>query len=294
MVAENRSDPQQLAAPRRYPLRVNRPSLPDVADPSRAVLVTGASAGIGTAFARAYAAQGRTLVLTARRGDRLRALAEELSGVRCEIVEADLADAAAPAAIHAACLAHGLVIDTLVNNAGYGVTGGFLSREWQTHDEFFRVMVTAPCELAHRLLPAMRERGYGRIINVASLAGLVPSSAGHTLYAASKSFLIRFSESLALELAGSGVHVCALCPGFTWTEFHDANGMRARMGKMPAWLWQSAEEVVMEGMDAVECGRARHVTGRVNRVITSLFKYLPTPMANVLIRRQARNFRDAD
>ena len=258
-----------------------------------AVLVTGASAGIGAAFARAYAARGKTLVLTARRGDRLRALAAALAPTRCEVIEADLAARDAPGWIQEQIAQRGLVIDTLINNAGYGVTGSFSSRDWHTHAEFLQVMIASAGELTHRFLPGMSERGFGRVINVASIAGLVPSSAGHTLYAASKSFLIRFSESLALELAGTGIHVCALCPGFTWTEFHDANGMRSRMGHMPRWLWQSAEAVVDEGIEAVERGRSRHVSGAVNRVIVSAFKHLPRPLANAMIRRQSPGFRDA-
>ena len=257
-----------------------------------AALITGASAGIGAAFARAYARRGRTLVLTARRGDRLRELAASLAPLRCEVIEADLADRDAPMHIEQEIGRRGLFVDTLVNNAGYGVTGSFLSRDWPTHAEFLQVMVTSVCELTHRFLPGMRARNQGRVVNVASLAGLVPSSAGHTLYGASKSFLIRFSESLALELAGTGVHVCALCPGFTWTEFHDANGMRPRMGRMPNWLWQSADAVVEEGIDAVEQGRSRHVAGAVNRALATAFKILPQSLGNAVIRRQSGNYRD--
>ncbi len=263
-------------------------------DAPTAALITGASAGIGAAFARAYARRGKVLVLTARRGDRLRELALSLAPLRCEVIEADLSDRDAPARIEAEVARRGLVIDTLVNNAGYGVTGSFLSRDWQTHADFLQVMVTSVCELTHRFLPGMRARKHGRVINVASIAGLVPSSAGHTLYGASKNFVIRFSESLALELAGTGVHVCALCPGFTWTEFHDANGMRPRMGGMPAWLWQTADAVVEEGIEAVERGRSRHVTGTVNRVLTTAFKHLPQPLADAVIRRQSRNYRNVD
>jgi len=261
-------------------------------DVATAALITGASAGIGATFARAYADRGKTLVLTARRGDRLRELAASLAPVRCEVIEADLADRDAPQQLAREIERRGLVIDTLVNNAGYGVTGSFLSRDWQTHADFLQVMVTSVCELTHRLVPGMRARKHGRVINVASIAGLVPSSAGHTLYGASKNFVIRFSESLALELAGTGVNVCALCPGFTWTEFHDANGMRPRMGRMPNWLWQSAEAVVEEGIEAVEGGRSRHVTGAVNRALTTVFKHLPQPLADAVIRRQSRNYRD--
>ncbi len=266
---------------------------PESGRESGAVLVTGASAGIGAAFARAYADRGKPLVLAARRVDRLLALAASLAPLRCEVIEADLARPDAPAHLQSEIERRGLAVDTLVNNAGYGLTGSYLSRDWQSHADFLQVMVTSVCELTHRFLPGMRERGYGRVINVASTAGLVPSSAGHTLYGASKGFLIRFSESLALELAGTGVHVCALCPGFTWTEFHDVNGVRSRMGHLPKWLWQSAEAVVEEGIVAVERGRSRHVSGAANRVIVSAFKHLPQSLGDAIIRRQARGFRDA-
>ena len=98
--------------------------------------------------------------------------------------------------------------------------------DWQTHADFIQVLMVAPTHLCHLLLPGMRERGYGRIVNVASLAGLIPGTPGHTLYAAAKSYLIKFSQSLALENRDAGVNVCALCPGFTYSEFHDVTGAR--------------------------------------------------------------------
>ena len=167
----------------------------------RWALVTGASAGIGEAFARELAARGNSLVLTARRLDRLETLASELSekySVRIECIAADLADPAAPTQLCVAIAQRGIAIDILINNAGYGVPGSFLTPDWKTHIDFIQVLMTAPCELVYKLLPGMRERRFGRIANIASLAGLVPGSAGHTLYAASKAFLIKFSQSLAL------------------------------------------------------------------------------------------------
>src|SRR5690606_20127117 len=115
-----------------------------------------------------------------------------------------------------------------------------------------QVMQTGVAELCHRFLPAMEAAGYGRILNIASLAGLVPASAGHTLYGPNKAWLIRFSETLALECRERGVHVTAICPGFTWSEFHDVNGMRGNVSKLPGYLWQDAESVARIGVDAVE------------------------------------------
>jgi uncharacterized protein len=148
-------------------------------------LVTGASSGIGAAIARAYAGRGRPLILTARRLDRLEALAAELSPlVSCTCIAADLADPQAPARLAEDIASRGLAVGVLVNNAGYGVPGRYLSADWKTHADFLQVMVTAVSELTHRFLPGMEARGEGGILNVASMAGLVPGSAGHTLYAA--------------------------------------------------------------------------------------------------------------
>lgn len=257
-------------------------------------LITGASAGIGAAFARELAARGHDLVLTARRTDRLEALAEELRGkhnVSVTVLPADLADPAAPQQLQAALAERRLAVDWLINNAGYGLPGTFDANTWEDHAAFIQVLMTAPTELAWRLLPGMRERGYGRIVNVASLAGHVPGTAGHTLYGASKAYLIKFSQSLALENRHLGVHVCALCPGFTWSEFHDVTGTRELMNQMPRFMWQTAEEVVREACDAVERGDIVRVTGRVNRLIKALVKLMPDRMALALSARESRRYR---
>lgn len=261
----------------------------------RVALVTGASAGIGEAFARALAARGCDVILTARRQDRLEALAHALraQGARATVIAADLALPHAAAELVAKIDAQGLAVDWLVNNAGYGVTGTFDAQDWAVHAAFLRVMVEAPSELVWRLLPAMRARGYGRIVNVASLAGHVPGSAGHTLYPAVKSYLIKFSQSLALENADRGVKVSALCPGFTYSEFHDVTGTRARMNRMPRFMWQTAGAVAAEGIDAVEAGRAVHVSGAVNRAIKTLVKATPDRLAFAIIGRAAHRWRDA-
>lgn len=257
-------------------------------------LVTGASAGIGAAFARELAARGHDLILTARRVDRLEALAQELATRHGSTVTVLPADLAAPGAAQALCEAittRGLAVDWLVNNAGYGVPGTFDASDWPVHEAFIRVLMTAPTELAWRLLPGMRQRGHGRIVNVASLAGHVPGSAGHTLYAASKAYLIKFSQSLALENRHRGVHVCALCPGFTWSEFHDVTGTRELMNKLPKFMWQTAEDVVREGYEATERGDIVHVTGGVNRFIKALAKLLPDRLALWLSARESKRYR---
>ena len=260
-------------------------------------LITGASAGIGTAFAHDLAARGHDLVLTARRTDRLQQLASELRerhGREVTVLTADLADPAAPRLLCDALTEQGLQVDWLINNAGYGVPGTFVGNDWQTHAEFLQVLLTAPTELAWRLLPGMLQRGYGRIINVASLAGHVPGTAGHTLYAAVKAYMIKFSQSLLLENSGRGVHTCALCPGFTKSEFHDVTGTRALMNKLPGFMWLQADEVVRQGVAAVERGDAVYVTGRVNRLIKAVFKLMPDRLAMAMSAKQSRRYRQQE
>ena len=262
--------------------------------PRRRALVTGASSGIGAAFARELATRGCDLVLTARREDRLRELAAELQaahGIDAQVLPDDLADRDAPARVAARIDERGWRIDWLINNAGYGVPGDFLASDWRTHTDFIQVLMVAPTQLCHLLLPGMRGRGRGCIVNVASLAGLVPGTPKHTLYAAAKSYLVKFSQSLALENRDAGVNVCALCPGFTYSEFHDVTGARAKVSKMPGWMWMRADDVVRRVLDATERGEIVHVTGGANRAVKALFELLPDGPALQLIARRARQFR---
>lgn len=261
----------------------------------RLALVTGASAGIGAAFARLYAGHGYDLAITARRVDRLRELADEIrlrSGVEVMVVQADLADPAAPEAILAEIAGHGRSVSALVNNAGYGLPGAYSNTTWEDQGAFLQVMTVAPCELAHRVLPAMLEERFGRIVNVASLAGLVPGGPGSTLYGASKAFMVRFSQSLHLETSGTGVHVSALCPGFTYSEFHDVTGTRAQVHEStPGWLWLGADEVAAAGYEAAEANRALCVTGAPNKAIAAFAKLAPDEWGMALMAGQAGRFR---
>ncbi|KAA9130251.1 SDR family oxidoreductase [Marinihelvus fidelis] len=258
-------------------------------------LVTGASAGIGTAFCRALAARGYDLVLVARREDRLKTLADELNaqcGTRCHVLAADLADPAAPATIVAQLMDAGIEVECLVNNAGYGVPGRLVEVDWKTHADFLQVMVTAVCELCRALMPGMIDRGRGQIINVASVAGHMPGSEGHTLYAASKAFLIKLSESLSLEGRRHGIRVSALCPGFTYSEFHDVTGTRDRVSTMPGFMWLQADEVAEYGLDAVLGRKHRTVAipGRVYRFLVWLNGAWPW-LGRQLNQRSTHRFR---
>ena len=206
-------------------------------------LVTGASAGIGAAFARALAARGHDLVLTARRADRLESLAAELRqrhGREVTVLPVDLAAPAAPRVLCKELQRRGLAVDWLINNAGYGVPGSFVANDWRTHADFLQVLLAAPTELAWRLLPGMRERGCGRIVNVASFAAtVVTPGAAAADYAVAKAGVAHYTRYLAQDLAGHGINVNALAPGFI------ASGQFAvRFGKgEPSALRELGEQV---------------------------------------------------
>lgn len=260
----------------------------------KTALVTGASSGIGKAFAELLAAKGYALVLAARRLDRLDALAAELSrqhGIAAQTIAVDLASPDASQQIVATLAARGLIVDLLVNNAGYGQPGSYVTVPWTDHQRFMQVMVTAVLDLTYRLLPGMIDRGWGRVINVASVAGMVPSPAGHTLYGASKAFVIRFSEALNAENQSRGVNVTALCPGFTWSEFHDVTGTRDKMNQMPGFLWLQAADVVREGYDAVMSGRSVVVNGRIYRLLVWLTGALPRSLSGIVSGAAGRRYR---
>lgn len=246
----------------------------------RTALVTGASAGIGAAFARHLAAQGINLLLVARRAERLQALAAELTaahGVRCHSFAADLNDPAAPAAIMAFAEHEGLDIDVLVNNAGLSGKTAFADTPWPTLAAELQLMVTAVTELCHRVLPGMRARGWGRIINLSSLAAFSPPGAS-LLYTGIKSYVLGMSQSLDMELKPQGIHVTALCPGFTRSEFHDTMGTRDAADKLPGLLWQEADEVVREGWEAVMKGKPVCVPGVVNKIVAGSMRPLPVAL----------------
>ena len=258
-------------------------------------LVTGASSGIGAAIAREYARRGVPLVLTARRVDKLEQLALELrSLVPVEVIPADLAEPQAAEALAGEIERRGLAVRILVNNAGYGVPGRYLTKDWPTHAQFLQVMIVGLSELTWRLLPAIRASGNGRILNVASFAALVPGADGQTLYAAAKAYLVRMSESLSLENADRGVHVTALCPGFTWSEFHDVTGTREMMSKLPAWAWLDTDAVARAGIEGVEAGRVVVVPGKIYKTLHFFLKRMPDRLVLGLMGRNSKKIRKVD
>ncbi len=222
----------------------------------------------------------------------MQALAEEVTaqhGVTVSVITTDLAESGAPAALVAAIAARGLKVDGLVNNAGFSRTTGFLATDPADHAAMIRVMLTAPVELSRLLLPGMVERNWGRVLNVASLAGQMPATGGDTLYGPIKSFLIRASQGLWLETRRTGVHVTALCPGYTYTEFHDVNGSREQVSSAyPKWMWMEADRVARIGWDAVEANRPRVTPGVANNVLAALGGMLPDALALKMVGGHAK------
>jgi short-subunit dehydrogenase len=239
---------------------------------ARTALVAGASAGLGIEFARQLAARGFDLLLVARREDRLKEVAREIgerTGRSVDTFTADLSRPDAPEAIAEFARDADLGIDFLVNNAGSAGPPLLEERDWQVHAAFLELMMISVAHMCHLFVPPMRERGYGRVVNVASFAGRIARPAGAN-YGPSKAYLIALSEELALDLKGSGVHVSALCPGFVHTDFHAVGGLEDTKRRLPAFLWYDAETVVREGLEAVERGRPIRVSGRLYRWLDPL------------------------
>jgi short-subunit dehydrogenase len=254
-------------------------------------LVTGASSGLGAAFARELASHGNDLILIARREERLRALASELGerwGINVDVWPADLTDAASLEAIAGRIEAlPGL--ELLVNNAGVGGAGFFVEEPPGAQQAMIALHVAATTRLCRAALPGMTQRGMGGIINVASLAAFV-SLPGSVLYCATKAYIVSLSRTLALETRGSGVRVQALCPGFIHTEFHDSlDRRRFDPDRIPAFLWSTPEDVVASSLDALERGKAICVPGAQYRLIYALARAgLAQPALSLAQRRRGR------
>ena len=254
--------------------------------PRRLALITGASAGLGEAFARAYAARGLDVALVARRADRLQALADELkrrSGVEALAIPADLAGWEAHVPVMETLEAAGRHVDVLVNNAGFGIPQSFASTPWERQRDFLMTMAVNACGFAHDVIPGMASRGWGRIVNVASMAAFSPGVAGNSLYPGVKSLMVKFSQSLDAEYRGKGVKVTAVAPGFTRTEFAEQAGVQAIMDQEPRLFWQTAEEVALAAIRGNERGKVVVIPGWHNRVAAALLRGLPEPLVRRII-----------
>jgi hypothetical protein len=253
-------------------------------------MVTGATAGIGKAFVRRLAADRYDLVLVARNPDRLEDLAGELRstyGIGVEIFPADLADDDGCRAVEARLADPGRPVDLLVNNAGFTLNRRFVNGDIDDEERMLRVLVRAVLRLTRAALPGMRDRRHGVIINVSSVAGFVPQGT----YSAAKAWVTSFTLGIAGDLAGTGVQVLALCPGFTHTEFHDRAGVD--MSRTPDWLWLDADEVVAEAFDALDRGRVVCVPGLQYKTLVTLSRHTPMRVLSAAARRIRGTRRDA-
>jgi short-subunit dehydrogenase len=256
----------------------------------RYALITGASAGFGKEFARQLASAGSNLVLVARRVEPMEILAAELReqhDVDVVITQADLSEPGAPIAIHDATTGKGIHVDTLINNAGSAGPDLLASRDWKRQQAHLTLMMTSVTLMCHLYIPAMQERGYGRVMNVASVAGQV-TVAGDCNYGPTKTYLIALSKSLSDTVKRDGVNVMALCPGFTHTDFHQSKELAQMKAGMPDFLWYDVDVVVREGLDALERGRSVYTSGRLYRYLMPILR---TPFSRMLIRAMGVNFR---
>ncbi len=250
-------------------------------------LVTGASAGLGLAFAHALARRGHDLILVARRAERLAAIATEIGrfGAAGEVVQADLTNDR-----DLACVAERIracdTLAVLVNNAGFGLETPYQRSPLAPYDAMARLHVLAPIHLTHAALPGMVARGRGAVINVSSVAAYL-RGAGGVMYGATKAFLRDFTVGLAADLDGTGVRVQALCPGFTYTEFHDVMGIdRARI---PKYLWLRADDVIQQSLRDLDRGKLISIPSLRYKLVVAALNSAPQWLINYAGRKRARD-----
>ncbi|MEU2829271.1 SDR family NAD(P)-dependent oxidoreductase [Streptomyces lavendulae] len=239
---------------------------------STTVLITGASAGLGAAFARGFAAKGCDLVLVARDKARLESVADGLRrefGTACEVLPADLLDPAQCATVEARLADPARPVDMLVNNAGFGLPAPYPYNPVEDEERMLDLLVKVPLRLTHALLPGLRERRRGAVLNLASVAGLLPTGT----YGAAKAWVIAFSESLRVDMEPYGVRVLAVVPGFTRTEFQERAGMDVSALRDAVWL--EPETVVDKALRDLARRRPVSITGRHYRAYALAARHLP-------------------
>ena len=249
-------------------------------------LVTGASSGLGAEFCRQLAADGWDLVVVARSADRLEAAATELRAahrVEVDVLPADLASDDGCARVAERLTTTASPIELLVNNAGIGTYQPFGEAALTFEEQQLDLNVRAVLRLTHAAVGAMRARGAGRVLNVSSVAGFVPRP-GNVTYSASKAWVTMFSEALSLQLAGTGVTVTAVCPGFTHTEFHERAA--ADMSGVPSRMWLEARDVVREGLADTLAGKPVSVPSRIYKTLVGAAQTLPRPALRAIMARR--------
>ena len=260
--------------------------------PRRLAIVTGASAGIGAAFAERLAREAYDLVLVARRRERLDEIADKLTRAHARRVDVLAADLCAPEGVRAveARIAEEPALELLVNNAGFGTNGAFADLDREGEDEEVRLNVLALLRLTHAAIAAMKVRGHGTVINVSSLAGFQPSPFNAT-YGATKAFVNSFTQGVAEELRETGVRLQLLCPGFTRTEFQEVAGVRT--DAVPDFAWMTAEAVVDASLAGLRRGELVVIPGAGNKVMGAVIRAMPAALARrvggALLRRSLRS-----
>ncbi|PKL74982.1 MAG: oxidoreductase [Candidatus Melainabacteria bacterium HGW-Melainabacteria-1] len=249
---------------------------------AKRALVTGASSGLGVDFARQLAALKADLVLVARRRDRLEDLADELRaahGVQVDVVPMDIGDSDAPIDLYELLKARGLQIDILVNNAGFGLYGNFLDLDWEREQAMLQLDILTLVHLTKLFARDMASRGWGRILQVASIGAYQPCPT-YASYGAAKSFVLNFSEAINYELRGSGVSCSAVSPGVTKTEFHDVSGQDyTPYQKM---VMMQSKDVVREGISAMLKGKPSVVPGFANKLTVFSLRLFSRSMATAV------------
>ena len=251
----------------------------------RTALVTGASSGIGRAFAVALAQRGLDVVVVARRKDRLEELARELG--ESEILVADLSDPDDLARVEARLADGSRPIDVLVNGAGFGTSGKFSESEVDVEQQEIDVNIAALVRLSRAAVPGMVERRTGAIVNVSSIAGHQPLPWWAT-YAASKAYVTTFSRALASELKGTGVRVLTLMPGFTRTEFHTTANDDLTRQLIPGPAWMTADTVVASALRSLARGRSESIPGARFRFVATVSRLSPWPLTRLVLRLATR------
>jgi uncharacterized protein len=245
-------------------------------------LITGSTAGIGLDIAKELASLGHNIVLTARREDRLKEIARQLSQdykIHCDYVVADLAETSAPETIFNFCTSNNYPVEILVNNAGYSINKKFHETGEEEEERFLRVLGISVVALTKKFLPEMLKQKSGKIMLVSSLASFAPPATGWgALYGPVKTFVNRFGDALNLNYRSHGITATNVCPGFTVTEFHTASGMQDAMDEVPSFMKKDSKTVAKGAVDAMMKGKSVWVPGILNKLIAFLCNNLPTSL----------------
>jgi len=250
-------------------------------------LVTGSTAGIGAAFAQRLARDRHDLVLVARNTDALRRQAADLHdrhGIEAEVLTADLAEEEGIAAVEARLADATRPVETLINNAGFGLKGRYLNVPLADELRMIKVHCEAVLRLTSAAVPGMRRRGRGQVVNVASVAAFVPRGT----YGASKAWVVQFTQGAAKDLANSGVRLMALCPGFVRTEFHDRAGMGT--DNIPKWMWLDADKVATTALADLARGKTVSIPDPRYKTLMGAAKLVPRGMLGTLTSRTGRKY----